>query len=682
MKITTPIAWLALLAPLASLTTAQLAFPVLAPDTDIMPESWDDIYDLMDSDFQDRLHIAYTDGSIRGKRVDKYLPPGVGKQKRLASDESAARVYGGQLYLDLMLGWSKGHGIGGSNTRYKLPVNLWNNVSIVYDYDDLPNCFDALENPDCPIDSPCGKHQSYLHSCDYNKNGFAYNTTNGTLVNSQLGYPDGYHISLLDQTFVGDLYTDYVQMGDSSGGGPALPVQGFAFAASKPGSSMFAGMGFAPGHHLLGSVGDTNVSTDFSEALMISGYTESRSLALYLVNGSTTSPHMMFGGLDTSLAKDNFFVSYPLLKGNNFSYPTQYMVTLTGVSVTSNEGNSASLGSLGGSCGNNSTGDCVAVGFDTTSYMSYLPRNVVVNMAVQLNAIYAADLQMWIQSCSYRNIGGYLNIELTSNVFSVPISQVLVPMKDTLGNTVNFSGGEQACYLALRPSETQGYNSLGLGFMQNYYMVFDPDDNYVSLGTLKSLDELEAEAFKNRYPDPVKPLKPGRLSKIANVTTVSEQADITYQYSTPTSLTGVITTTSDGIAFLQGPGGAPVPSSENSMVYLTMGSSVLSFQGVPMGSGPPIVTGTPSTGNARIDPTGATKLTSSNKPPQIQILGVPVSGSVTIFRQGAPTDVSQAAQHAPTGSENYGAPRSGANRQGLGLAAGMICVGVAIMAII
>ncbi|AOW05939.1 Conserved hypothetical protein [Yarrowia lipolytica] len=673
-----------LLACLGTLGATQRAFPVSHGPTEqeLMPYSWDDVYDFMSADFQDQFHIQYADGSIRGKRIDKYLPDdAIHLRKRLVSDEDSAKVSGGQLYLDLMIGWSKGHGVGGDDKRYKLSVNLWNNVTILYDYEDIPTCperdrnlCDQVTDPQCVF--------ADATKCDYKDNIYAYNTTNGTNVNEVLlGSDSGYNISLIQQSITGNLYTDWVQVGDPATGA-AFSVDGFAFVAARKGTTQSPGMGFAPGHYLTGLMNTTNVTTDFAAALMYNGYTESRSLALYMANGSSASPHMMFGGLDTSLAKDNFFVSYPLLKGNNFSYPTQYMVTLTGVSVTADDGTSASLGELGGSCGDGDTkGDCVPVGFDTTKYMSYLPRNVVINLAIQLNAMYSSDLQLWIQSCAYRTIGGYLNIELTSNVFSVPISQMLMPMIDDQGNAMKFNGGEDACYLALRPSENNGYNSLGLGFMQNFYMVFDPDDNYVSLGTLKSQQELDTEAFKNRYPNPVKPLKPGRLSKIANVTTVSEQAQITFQYVPPHDVTEIITTTSNGVALQQGPLGAPVPTSANSLLVITYGSSVMSLQGIPIGTSV-LESGTVS-GNARIDPTGATTRSTSStiKPPQIQILGTPISGSLTIFRQGSPTEAPRMAKQAPMGNSNIGAPRSGATSllQGFGVTLGMCLIGACII---
>jgi hypothetical protein len=258
---------------------------------------------------------------------------------------------------------------------------------------------------------------------------------------------------------------------------------------------------------------------------------------------------------------------------------------------------------------------------------------------------------------------------------------MLMPMIDDQGNAMKFNGGEDACYLALRPSENNGYNSLGLGFMQNFYMVFDPDDNYVSLGTLKSQQELDTEAFKNRYPNPVKPLKPGRLSKIANVTTVSEQAQITFQYVPPHDVTEIITTTSNGVALQQGPLGAPVPTSANSLLVITYGSSVMSLQGIPIGTSV-LESGTVS-GNARIDPTGATTRSTSStiKPPQIQILGTPISGSLTIFRQGSPTEAPRMAKQAPMGNSNIGAPRSGATSllQGFGVTLGMCLIGACII---
>ncbi|KAG5365597.1 Aspartic proteinase yapsin-7 [Yarrowia sp. C11] len=671
------------LAGLGTLAGAQKAFPVSQgpSEKELMPYSWDDVYDFMSTDFQDQFHIQYADGSIRGRRVDKYLPEDeIHLRKRLVSDEDSAWVMGGRLYLDLMMGWSKGYGVGGEDKRYQLSVNLWNNATILLDYEDIPSCpqqdrqqCDQVTDPQCAFAGPS--------KCDYKDNPYAYNTTNGTNVNEVLLRSDsGYNISLIHQSITGNLYTDWVEMGDPAYGA-ALPVDGFAFVAARRGTTQNAGIGFAPGHYLTGLMNTTNITTDFAAALLYSGYTESRSLALYLANGSTASPHMMFGGLDTSLAKDNFFVSYPLLTGNNFSYPTQYMVVLTGVSVTAEDGTSASLGELGGSCGD-SKGDCVPVGFDTTTYMSYLPRNVVINLAIQLNAMYSSDLQLWIQSCAYRTIGGYLNIELTSNVFSVPISQMLMPMLDDQGNAMKFNGGEDACYLALRPSENNGYNSLGLGFMQNFYMVFDPDDNYVSLGTLKSQQELDTEVFKNRYPNPVKPLKPGRLSKIANVTTVSEQAQITFQYVPPQVLTEILTTTSDGVAIQQGPLGGAAPTSANSLLVLTYGSSVMSLQGIPIGTSV-LESGTVS-GNARIDPTGATtrSTTSTTKPPQIQILGTPVSGSLTIFKQGSPTEAPRMAKNAPLGNTDIGAPRSGAwALQGLGVTLGMGLVAASLFII-
>lgn len=150
----------------------------------------------------------------------------------------------------------------------------------------------------------------------------------------------------------------------------------------------------------------------------------------------------------------------------------------------------------------------------------------MVNLAVMLGAVFFDGLGGWICDCRLRDVGAFINIQLSNTTFSMSVYDVLLPLTDGFGKPVSFSGGGAACAVTFSTSEFTGYNVLGFNFLQNLYTSFDVDSKEVSLAKLR-----KGALQSSSYQPNIIPLR-GPLGKHMNATTVI-QPDIEYTYGIP-----------------------------------------------------------------------------------------------------------------------------------------------------
>lgn len=125
---------------------------------------------------------------------------------------------------------------------------------------------------------------------------------------------------------------------------------------------------------------------------------------------------------------------------------------------------------------------------DLRSFYTYLPLEVIINLAIQLDAVYNGVVQEWIVECDKINsANAFLNFQFGE-------LEVAVPMGDIISNAtyneskLTFSNGKDACYLMVLPSTLRGYSSLGLSFLRHAYIVVDNAGERIGVANARSLD--------------------------------------------------------------------------------------------------------------------------------------------------------------------------------------------------
>ncbi|ODV79717.1 acid protease [Suhomyces tanzawaensis NRRL Y-17324] len=123
----------------------------------------------------------------------------------------------------------------------------------------------------------------------------------------------------------------------------------------------------------------------------------------------------------------------------------------------------------------------IPVVLDTRSYLTYLPVNTIINLAMQVNAFYSEDVNQWLVGCDrLKNASATVNFRFDDLEISLPLSKFIAPFyyDDT---TVKFPDGSAACNFLFLPSSVIGYNTLGLPFMSSIYFAVDNEGRNIAI---------------------------------------------------------------------------------------------------------------------------------------------------------------------------------------------------------
>ncbi|OBA20258.1 acid protease [Metschnikowia bicuspidata var. bicuspidata NRRL YB-4993] len=121
----------------------------------------------------------------------------------------------------------------------------------------------------------------------------------------------------------------------------------------------------------------------------------------------------------------------------------------------------------------------VAVVLDPTLIYSYLPRAVIISLALQTNAYFTAEYDTWLVNCSaVDDIDASVNFEFGPLSVQVPLSSIVQP---SLYTNLTFSDGLDACVFNIAPADLLGYNAFGTSFLLNIYMAMDNEGGLIAV---------------------------------------------------------------------------------------------------------------------------------------------------------------------------------------------------------
>lgn len=123
---------------------------------------------------------------------------------------------------------------------------------------------------------------------------------------------------------------------------------------------------------------------------------------------------------------------------------------------------------------------------DSRHSYNYIPYSTLVEMAIELNAYYSSDLDLWVTDCSIGDIGT-IDMYLADNfTIKMPISKFISPISVNSTGLV-FQNGNSACALAFLPDYRLGYSLMGTPFIKSAYVAVDNENKVLGLGNLKTL---------------------------------------------------------------------------------------------------------------------------------------------------------------------------------------------------
>jgi hypothetical protein len=222
-------------------------------------------------------------------------------------------------------------------------------------------------------------------------------------------------------------------------------------------------------------LGMSESNTSFLSQLVSQGFSSSHCFSLYADDDGV--PNILFGAVDSTKFKGQLAMT-PILKSKpeSSSLEPEYslpFVLLTGVTLTNNEYN-AHLNL-------SDTPLSIATLLNPNKIMSYLPYQLLVELASQFGAFFSKELSIWIQDCSFQSINGTIDFQFSEKIIQVPLKNLFVPLVNSNNDRLYLITGGYACALAFYPAEKKGYSSLGSAFFQSTYVLFDYTNKYVGL---------------------------------------------------------------------------------------------------------------------------------------------------------------------------------------------------------
>lgn len=257
--------------------------------------------------------------------------------------------------------------------------------------------------------------------------------------------------------------------------GNILDLPGFTFLNSNNASAYYGALGLA-GHP---------TGTGFLNSMKNSGYIKSAGYSLWF-NGSAfneSSVGQLLPGYVDQAYYQSPFLSFPMLPYHHVSGSPEtdqeydsWNVTipslLLGDFTVENPDTGQSLSLLS---------DPLPVMLDSRASSTYLPLQLILSLALQLNAYYSEDIGLWLVPCKSLALStSTLNFQFNSLNVKIPISEFM-SVAYYGDSPLKFSGGETACALSFQPSDATGYNALGLSFIANVYLAVDNEGRNIAI---------------------------------------------------------------------------------------------------------------------------------------------------------------------------------------------------------
>lgn len=125
--------------------------------------------------------------------------------------------------------------------------------------------------------------------------------------------------------------------------------------------------------------------------------------------------------------------------------------------------------------------DAFPLVLDLRLLFSFLPLDIIIQLAVQANAYYNSERNRWIVRCSdIADSSAMVDFRFGPLTVSIPLSEFMIDAY--YGSSfLYFSDGGRACYLNILPSLLLGYLSLGLPFILYVYMAMDNEQGNLAL---------------------------------------------------------------------------------------------------------------------------------------------------------------------------------------------------------
>jgi hypothetical protein len=275
---------------------------------------------------------------------------------------------------------------------------------------------------------------------------------------STYGYVGSYfNISYVDGSGAsGDYVTDTFAIGGST-------VQKFQFGVGYQSTSSqgILGIGYPVNEVQVGRA-RMRPYENLPAKMLSTGLISSNTFSLYLNDLGANTGNVLFGGVDTAKFEGQLQTLPIQSESGVFA---EFLITLTSVSLGSRviEENMA-----------------LAVLLDSGSSLTYLPDDMVQILYSMVGAVYQADEGVAFIPCSAAATASSMTFSFSGAKITVPMDEIIIDLALITGQRFTFNNGQAACLFGISPAGT-GTNVLGDTFLRSAYVVYDMDNNQISL---------------------------------------------------------------------------------------------------------------------------------------------------------------------------------------------------------
>jgi Eukaryotic aspartyl protease len=366
-------------------------------------------------------------------------------------------------------------------------------VQLLLDTGTSDTWFNAQSSDECTETTLCDPYGSYSanSSSTYSYIPGGFNSTQAGLF-----------------TILGDYASDTLTVGNNSF--QSLQI-GIAYNSTVTTGSL--GIGYPTGESQVAYYGG-QVYKNLPLQMVAEGLINSNAYSLWLNDVNASTGTILFGGVDTAKYHPPL-MTFPLQQiGGSVS---QLPITLTDVSFgsTTIEKNMA-----------------LALGLVSGDTLTYLPNSLAQAIFQEVGAFFDKTSGQAFLPCSSATNPGTLNFTFSSVTIAIPMRELVLNEFSTGPPVVIGGQNVPACLFGIAPNLGTPMQ-LGASFMRSVYLVFDMDNNEVSIAptNFDSTDSNVVEIGKGKGAVP-------NATPVANVV-VATSGTSSYVFATPTLAVGL-----------------------------------------------------------------------------------------------------------------------------------------------
>ena len=246
--------------------------------------------------------------------------------------------------------------------------------------------------------------------------------------------------------------------------------------------------------------------------MVFKGAIQSNAYSLWLNSQGSSTGNLLFGGINKAKYSGPLY-TIPIESTPNTGPPSQFIVTSTGIGLTLSDGSNISRPLI------DHRADPYLI--DSGTYNIEMPLDLMQPILAALGAEYEAASEYAMVPCSMTTNTSTLDFHFTSFAISIPLSELIFPQEflaySDLVPTLS-DGKTPGCLLGIQPGGQDFI--LGDTFMRSAYIVFDLDNNEISMANANIGSDatqpdniVEIGTGKNSVPGATKVVNPIRANQ-------------------------------------------------------------------------------------------------------------------------------------------------------------------------